>query len=82
MLPCRLPLPVRSLEHCSGVSSRGLLHLAAGLPHLSELRLCGSGVSEAAVAQLRRTPRGRRLRIGLYKHCWWLGAGDAEALAL
>lgn len=75
------PPPPRSLEHCCGVSNRGLLALAAGLPRLGELRLCGSGVGEGAVAQLRRTPRGRRLRIGLYKHCWWMAAeGDALAL--
>lgn len=71
-----------SLEHCADVSNRGLLHLASGsLHHLSELRLCGSGVSEGAVAQLRRTPRGRRLRVGLHKLCWWM-APDAAGLAL
>ena len=66
------PPPPCSLEHCADVSNRGLLHLSAGLPLLGELRLCGSGVSEAAVAQLRRTPRGRRVHIELYKACWWL----------
>lgn len=72
--PDALPFLVspRSLEHCHKVSNQGLLHLAGGLPHLTELLLCGSGVSEAAVAQLRRTPRGRCLKMGLNKQCFWL----------
>lgn len=70
-----------SLEHCHSVSARGLLHLSHGLRQLAELRLFGSGVSEAAVAQLCRTPRGRRLRIGLHKQCWWLPS-EAAALVL
>jgi len=70
-------LPSPSLEHCCDVSSRGLLHLSAGLPLLRQLHLCGSGVSEGAVAQLRRTPRGKRVQIELYKACWWLPEGAA-----
>lgn len=66
-----------SLEHCCDVSSHGLLHLSAGLPLLRELFLCGSGVSEGAVAQLRRTPRGKRVQIELFKACWWLPEGAA-----
>ncbi len=73
--PSHLP----SLEHCCDVSSRGLLHLSAGLPLLRQLHLCGSGVSEGAVAQLRRTPRGKRVQIELYKACWWLPEGAAMA---
>lgn len=59
------------------MSSHGLLHLSAGLPLLRELFLCGSGVSEGAVAQLRRTPRGKRVQIELFKACWWLPEGAA-----
>lgn len=77
-LPGLPPLPSPpSLEHCCDVSNRGLLHLSAGLPLLSQLHLCGSGVSESAVAQLRRTPRGKRVQIELYKACWWLPEGAA-----
>lgn len=72
-----------NLEHCSGVTGSGLHHLAHGLPLLSELRLFGSGVSQQAAAEVLRSVRGRRLRLGLRKECWWVqpGAGAGQAPA-
>jgi hypothetical protein len=59
------------------VSARGLQHLAAGLPLLEELHLAGSGVPPEAVAALRASPRGRRLKVATRKHCWWLPPADS-----
>ena len=74
----RPPTAPCSLEHCPRVSGEGLRRLAAGLPLLSELRLFGSGVKPEEAGQLQRTPRGRRLRIGLHKTCWWMGRAPSS----
>lgn len=70
--PPRPPPCPCSLEHCPRVSKQGLACLAAGLPLLRELHLVGTAVPSEAAAQLRATPRGRRLRISTFKHCWWV----------